>query len=187
MTPTDLDQLVAALSTPFHADPGFWIGLVVGVVGIVVSAVGLWFSLRAFREAREAKLAAREAGRTVKRQTIVVELTEVTQRLDQIERDIDFLTARQRLNDASRRVHRLLAAYRDHEGYTQACTELFNALTHARQQLETAYPEQPGSKPEGTPVYFAVESGFASVSDRIATIIGLFENQSIESQDERHA
>ena len=157
------------------------------LVGIVISAFGVWFSLRAFREAREAKLAAREAGRTVKRQTIVVDLAEVTQRLDQIERDIDFLTARQRLNDASRRVHRLLAAYRDRQDYAQACSELFEALTRARQSLETVYPPKLEGRPEGTPVYFAVESGFASVSDRIATIIGLFENRSIESQDERHA
>lgn len=185
MTQTDLDQLVAALSTPFYFDAAFWIGLVVGVVGIVLSGFGVLYSLRAFREAREAKLAAREAGRTVKRLTVVVDLTEIALRLERIDSNIDFGEARQLLNDASRRIHRLLAPYRAHSDYDQHCSQLYQALANARVSLETMYPESSDEGRAGTTIFFATEKHFALISNHIATILGLFEQESIEGPDER--
>jgi len=79
MTPEQMKELAGWLAVPFYADWSFWISNVVGVLGLL-------FSILAFIEARRAKLAASDAGRIVKIQTITIELTEIAQRLDKLDK-----------------------------------------------------------------------------------------------------
>lgn len=177
MTEVELRMVLQGIVVPFWKDWAFWIGTVLGVLGVGLSGL-------AFAEARQAKIAARQAGRVVKLQTIVVELTEIAQRLEQLDGDLDYRAARNLLSETSRRLHRLIAAYRQAPHYEPLCAGVEKALTAARDALDTL---RPGVDEDAGPVsvYFAMERHFAGISDRVAEILGLFEADIIGNAHER--
>ncbi len=99
MTPEQMNELAGYLAVPFYEEWSFWIGNLVGVLSLV-------FSILAFVEARRAKLAASDAGRIVKIQTITIELTEIAQRLDKLDFGLEFSRPKPSgiQDDASRRI-----------------------------------------------------------------------------------
>jgi hypothetical protein len=72
---------------PSSFDLKFWANFVATLVGVL-------FAWLAFGQARLAKELAAEAGKTVKIQTITIELTEIVQRLDRLEYGLSFSEAR---------------------------------------------------------------------------------------------
>ena len=174
MNEADVIKLAEALNEPFYTLPEFWIGSVIGVISII-------FSLMAFLEAREAKKAASEAGRTVKIQTITIELTEIAQRLDKLDFELNFSEARDLLNEVSRRLRRLIAPFQANEDMIDQCEGLKTALDEAKLALEEVRPQHEASQhiPANT-IYFATQGHFSNISSLVAEIMGLFEKRTIE-------
>jgi len=85
--PTEVLQKLSDLHPPFYQTWDFWLSFILSVAGLVAS-------LFSFKEARAAKKAANEAGRTVKIQTITIELSEILQKLDNLKPHIDYHEAR---------------------------------------------------------------------------------------------
>src|SRR5262245_23235861 len=102
--PAILGQLLLVASTPFWKQPDFWIGQLVGLAGLVFSFLG-------YREAQRAKRAATAAGRTVKLQTVTIELSEISQKLEKIQPEIRFDEARDLLSESSRRLRRAVSPF----------------------------------------------------------------------------
>lgn len=177
MTEEEISKLAEAVSPAFYTAPEFWIGVIIGLASVV-------FSVLAFIEAREAKKAASEAGKTVKIQTITIELTEIAQRLDKLDFELSFSEARDLLNEVGRRLRRLIAPFQANEDMSDACDNLKEALEEAKKALEEVRPQsQDADLPENS-VYFATQGHFANVSSLVAEIMGLFEKRTIEVNDQ---
>lgn len=174
MTEGEIVKLASQYAEPFYYSASFWIGTVIGIASI-------YFSAKAFAEAREAKKAAFEAGKTVKIQTITIELTEIAQRLDKLDFNLSFSEARDLLNEISRRLRRLIAPFQSTEDLVEACSNLKIALDDAKEALEDVRPQtEEGNVAPSNSVYFATQGHFSNISSLVAEIMGLFEKRTIE-------
>lgn len=174
MTDDEISKLSEKLVISFYQDWGFWIG-------VFLSLIGILFSVKAFIEAKKARQAALEAGRTVKIQTVTIELTEIAQRLDKLNYDLNFSDARDLLNEISRRLRRLIAPFQSSDDFLTVCCELKTALEDARVALDGVRPAD--NQAAGLPpnaVYFATQGHFSIISALVAEITGLFEKRNIE-------
>ena len=179
MTEVDYKAVESAVkaaidASPFYSTFDFWISTALGIGGVV-------FSIQAFREAKAAKLAASEAGKTVKIQTITIELSEIAQRLDKLEYDLTFSEARDLINEVSRRLRRLIAPFQLTDDLKAPCELLKAALDAAKLALNELHPQDgnPDDLPKNS-VYFATQSHLSNISSLVAEIIGLFEKRTIE-------
>lgn len=172
-------KIIEILSEPFYKSWSFWISNIIGIASI-------YFSVKAFIEARHAKNAASEAGRTVKIQTITIELTEIAQRLDKLDFDLSFSDARDLLNEVSRRLRRLIAPFQSTTDLVTPCENLKRALDEAKNALDELRPQENGLNEEipQNSVYFATQGHFANISSLVAEIMGLFEKRTIEVDSE---
>lgn len=168
-----LSQRIAENAPPFYREPEFWIATLIGIGSIV-------FSILAFIEAKRAKVAAGKAGTTVKIQTITIELTEIAQRLDKLDYELEFTSARDLLNEVNRRLRRLVAPFQNHDQFKQPCCELKTALDAAKDALEKVRPTSDDAEATENMVYFGMQGHFATISAGVAEIMGLFEAETIE-------
>src|SRR5438309_11646527 len=106
--PTDLEaalrHVIELLQRPFWSRWDFWIFLGLG-------AGSLFASIQAFREARQARRAATLAGRTVKLQTVAIELGEILHKLEELQMGIKFDKARDLLSEVSKRTRRAVSPF----------------------------------------------------------------------------
>jgi hypothetical protein len=175
----ELTKLAALLYDPFYESASFWIGTVLSIVGIT-------FSVKAFQEAKAAKQAASEAGKTVKIQTITIELSEIAQRLDKLDFNISFSDARDLINEISRRLRRLIAPFQSTPEMHEICDNLKLALDQAKLALEEIRPQAPEmdiQELSTSSVYFATQGHLANISGLVAEIMGLFEKRTIEAHE----
>jgi hypothetical protein len=165
------DQIRELLQRPFWYRLDFWIATVIGVAGLV-------FSIGAFVEARSAKRAAVAAGRTVKLQTIAIELTEVVLKLDRMQPELRFSEARDLLNDISRHLHRAIVPFVQDPKLSGAITATLEALQAAQVSLKGVRPTTPANEAE-TPgaVYNALGDNFTTINNLVSGLIGLFEKE----------
>ncbi len=169
----NLTQIAEQLNS-FWLSPSFWIGT-------VLSAAGLLFSILAFFEARKARKAAVEAGRTVKGQTVAIELSEMAQRLDAIQPEISYREARDLLSEISRRVRRVISPFADDAQLASAVQTLRASLLSAQDSLKTVRPTDPGAENRAPDaVYFGVENDFSAINNAIADFLGVLEKRMIE-------
>ena len=165
-----LSSLLQYIEIPFWRKIEFWIFLVIGGMGVV-------FSLLAFIEAKKAKRAATVAGRTVKIQTITIDLTEVSQKLDKLRIEIPYNEARDLLTEISRRLRRIISPFQGESDLKETLSELKTALGAAKESLNAVRPIDPSHEDASNAVYYAVESDFATINNCVADLLGLFEKK----------
>jgi hypothetical protein len=175
-----IQQLTARLPGPFWKDAGFWTSLGVGVAGLI-------FSILAWIEAKRAKVAAFAAGRTVKLQTVAIELSEIGQRLDRVQPGIRFSEARDLLADTSRRVHRATSPFAREEVLNGSITAALQAVSEAQSALKAVRPEPGGEEQAPDAVYYGIEAACTQISACVADLIGLFEKQTFNFGEENAA
>ena len=161
-----LQQLQDAISRPTWHHIDFWIGL-----------GGLVFAVLAFIEANQAKRAARAAGRIVKIQTVVSDLTEISTRLDRLDPEIEFTQARDFINEVSRRVRRLVSPFAADPDLAASITILRDSLTRMVDSLDDVLQE-PGAPLAPRATYYGVQSALVNVNGLIADLLGLLESNS---------
>ena len=174
MTESEIIELIKNLEIPFWKEYDFWIFLVLAIGSLLAS-------IKAFMEAREAKNAAKEAGKTVKIQTITIELSEIIQRLDRLDIEIDFSTARDLLNETNRRVRRLIAPFKEENDYKELTTSIITILKDAKNSLIQVRPIEDEELIVKNSVYYAVESDFAELSGQLAELMGKFEERTLNN------
>lgn len=173
MTGEEINQLSELVAPAFYTTWSFWISSLLGAAGVV-------FSVLAYVEARAAKIAAFEAGRTVKIQTITIELSEIAQRLDKLDSALSFPEARDLLNEVSRRLRRLIAPFQGTDDFAAPATSLKAVLDDAKSALETLRPQDAVDGVPSLSVYFGMQGHFSNISSMVAEIMGLFEKRTIE-------
>jgi hypothetical protein len=167
-------SLQSVLDSPFWKDPAFWITLLVTLAGVV-------FAILAFIEARKAKAAATEAGKTVKIQTVAIELTEISQRLDILGMEIRFNEARDLLNEISRKLRRLVSPFQTDPELKETVASLKEALNSAKNSLNDVRPTEPLEEEQPpNAVYYAIEADLANINGFVADMLGLLEKKTID-------
>ena len=183
----EIGQIVQMLQAPMWRRWEFWVsalGSLVGVAGLVYSILAFREARMAKREAIGAKKAATAAGRTVRIQSIAIELTEISQRLDRIQSDIKFSDARDLLTEVSRRLHRATAPFFEDKRLSNAVAATRDSLEVAHASLTKVRPTDP-SKEEEAPhaVYYAIEDTFATISMSVANLVGLLDRETFDFVD----
>ena len=180
--PNDLDSILKTIEgikavavLPFWQKWEFWISA-------ILSGGGLLFSWLAFGEAGKAKQAATEAGRTVKIQTITIELTEISQKLDNLKPEINFSEARDLLAEITRRLRRVMSPFQSDSELSETITALKETMDSAKDSLRNVRPNDLETEAEAPRVvYYAIEGDLSSINNLVADLLGLFEKKSIES------
>jgi hypothetical protein len=186
---SQLNTISQVVQEHFWVRPDFWIATIIGIAGLVVGAFGLFYAVQAFREAEKAKLeaeratrAAMEAGKTVKAQTVAVELGEVSQKLEKLQPGVKFQDARDLLMEISKRLRRNVSPFAEDEALEKTITTLRQALDTAQKSLNSVRPAIPANEEEApNAVFNGVESDFATIGNLVADLLGLFEKQTFDS------
>jgi hypothetical protein len=156
------------------ASTEYWISVGIGSLGLILSGLS-------FLEAKKAKEAAILAGRTVKAQSITIELAEVSQRLASIQLNIDYSGARDALTDAEMKIHRHTASLQVDQDFKNSIDTLRTSLGLANTALEQVIPV-PGAPNIPGVVYNAISKHYASICGQLYGIIGLLEKRTIEKK-----
>jgi hypothetical protein len=180
-----VEQLRKLLEVPFWGRGEFWISTVIGLCGVGLSYAAFRQAEAAKEEAIKAKHAATEAGRTVKLQTMSIELTEIAQKLERVQPGIKFNLAKELFNETSRRLRRAMAPFADHNELRisiEAVRKALESTQSALKQVRPADPTKEGDAPDA--VYYGIEDYFATVNNCVADLLGLVEKETYDFGDE---
>lgn len=176
-----LTRVFQLLERPFYYKGDFWISLVLALLGLAVSFMAYRQAEEAKDEAIKAKDAATEAGRTIKLQTMTVELAEVAQKLDRVQPGMKFNVAKDLFNETSRRLRRVMAPFAENERLQEAIEAVRAALDETQISLKQVRPTDPAKEGEAPDaVYYAIEDNFATINNCVADLIGLVERESYD-------
>lgn len=188
---SQINRILDLLQRPLHQRLDFWIFFVLAVIGIAAGVASLYYAVLAYEEAKlaksaaeQAKKAATEAGKTVRVQTVAIELGEITQKLEQLRPDILFSEARDLFNEVSRRLRRAISPFADDPALKTTIAAVRAALDATQTSLKNVRPTDPNKERE-TPaaVYNGVEADFVAISNLVADLLGLFEQKTFHFGD----
>jgi len=164
------------LEAPFWTHGGFWIELPIGLAGLV-------FSILAFVEAKRAAIAATEAAKAVKLQSMSGELIEISQELQGFKPGITFDAAKAIYGEVLFKLQRVMAPFEKDSGLHSQIEAVVAALETAHEALNRVLPADP-SKENVAPdsVYYGVEDQFSMLNGHIGRLLGLVEQQSVEKR-----
>jgi len=177
------DNILKLSQEPFWKHPDFWISL---LVGSILGIVSIYYAKKAFVEAGEAKKAANEAGKTVKYQTVAIELTELLPKLSTPTDEIKYNEARNLLSETGQRLHRLLSPFEqaDDKRIAAKIGELMKLLDDTGISLNSVRPQDVKSEADApNAVYNAIEASFAKINNLVSDLVGLFEQRTTKFGD----
>lgn len=171
-----LNEITLKIDKPFYYDFGFWIGLIIGLLGIFIS----WI---AYKEAEKAKEAAFKAGNIVRLQSITIELTEIIQRLDKINTDLDYSTARDFFNELSRKIRRSISVISTSPEYSNKTNEIIAILNTIKNNLDDVRKNVMVDKSllQGIDLYFTIEGDLSDLSGNLAELCGMLEQKAVSN------
>jgi len=118
----DFKKLVSTVAEPYWQHSEFWINVVLGIVGIWIGWLAFSEAGKAFNEAGKAKDAATaaeeaaiKAGKTVKKQSILLAISD-TIRICQIRIDTNYEDTNNKLMDINGKVRNILGLYKEDIG-----------------------------------------------------------------------
>ena len=186
---SQINHIVELIQEPMWRRIDFWIFLFLSIGSLVVGAFGLRYSIRAFKEAeqakdeaKKAKAAAREAGKTVRVQTVAIELGEISQKLERLQPDILFNEARELLNEVARKLLRAISPYEDDQVLKAKISAVRGSIENAQNSMQGVRPTQGSPEVPGS-VYNGIEADFVAINNLVAELLGLFETRSFDSGD----
>lgn len=182
MTKEEIINLFELYNKPFYSDIGFWISL---LISIIFGIISIHYSIKSFKEAKAAKEEASKAGNTVKRQSIIIEIMEIT-RLCQLPFSIEFSTASSNFNDISAKIKYIFGLYQNDLKTTnnELFTKLENNLISIRNALNTVNPIS-SSEISTVPnyIYFTLEPYFADLISNLGELKGVLDNKLINDKN----
>jgi len=105
-----MEENTNELASKFWEQWDFWINLLLALAGIILGGYSVHYSVKSFKEAKDAKDAAQKAGKTVRKQDIIVVLTELLNEC-QINESIQFYEASTRHRMLHRRINHIKGLY----------------------------------------------------------------------------
>jgi len=180
-----LQKISNTTQAPFWGKGDFWISTILGVLGIILGALGVYYSIKAFMEAKQAKIAAKAAGRLVKYQTTTYELIDLLKPLASPSMQITFSTARDILADTTHKLFRIISTFEHEADVAEKIESLRSALDKAQKSLDGVRPTGAGREGDAPyAVYNAIEGDFARISNIIGELQGLFEKKTVNLGDQ---
>lgn len=183
MTPEELERIKEIIKEMFtnldhfYKDPGFYIGIGVGIIGICISYAS-------FRQAKKAKEAALSAAQRVKTQEMIIDIQNIISSCS-IEMGIDYYKASITCNAITSRIKHLLGYYRNY---------LNNDIQGILKSIETSLDTMRNTLNSNNPVlipnqqnnvqyqiYYSIEPLFTTILGDLGLLQGLLENQSLNN------
>jgi multidrug resistance efflux pump len=185
-----INHILELVQSHFWQRGDFWVFVVLSILSIGVSGFGLWYSIRAFKEAEQAKVqatqakaAAKEAGKIVRVQTVAIELGEISQKLEKLEPDILFSEARELLAEISRKLLRSISPYAEDSRLKSKIAAVKAAIEATQNSMKEVRPT-PGTPEVRGSVYNGIEADLRTVNNLVAELLGLFETRGFDSGEE---
>jgi hypothetical protein len=172
-------MIVLQAQPDFWTTGDFWIFLVLGLGGVLLSAIGAVQAYRAKLEATKAKNEATRAGQSVRVQTITIELSEMCQRLEKLDANIDYLAVRDIHSEVNRKLRRLIAQVDAGIISDERRKVMEGNLNDIKEALAEVRPLGDAPVIPGA-VYFAVEGHFTSLIGNISSMIGQLEGSTVK-------
>ena len=187
-TQPTLEQVLQILNKPFWSHADFWISTAIGVIGAIIAYRAYTQAEKATEEAEKAKQeaerakqAATGAGKTVKLQTVCIELSEIAEALNGVRPGIKFKEAKGLFNDTSGHLLRMMAPFVDQPDLRDAIAAVRSAIQDGHASLRQVAPTDPTNEDEApNAVYNAVEDKFATIKFAVSELTGLMEAETYE-------
>jgi tetrahydromethanopterin S-methyltransferase subunit G len=182
MTSEEIIKLFEQYCCPFYKDIGFWISI---IISLLLGLISIHYSIKSFNEAKAAKEEASKAGNTVKRQSIIIDIMEIT-KLCQLSFNDDYSSVSSKLNDISAKIKYIFGLYQNEFKATnnELLTKLDNNLTAIRSSLNTVNPIiSPEMSTMPNNVYFTLEPYFADLISNLGELKGVLDNKLINEKN----
>lgn len=171
-----IEEALMASNIPFYKSSAFYISNFIGIVSIV-------FSIKSFIEAKKAKEAANKAAQSVKRQSMVIEVLEIS-RICVLEPNMNYVEASNNFNQVTSRVKYVSGFYND-----DSSQDLRKILTDIESSLEkirtTLNDNNPFLMPQQTnipnQIYYSIEPLFSTVVGNLGVLKGILEKKLINN------
>ena len=145
---------------------------------MILSLIGIGVSYFAWKAAKSASEAALDAKKTIHIQSIIIELSEINSKLDNLEQNISFDKAREYIIQLNRKIARSTSLISSDLKMSSNVDSINSTLTLLQTSLDSVRPIGKAVIPS-TSIYHALESNLRTLSIDIAKLIGLLENETI--------
>lgn len=169
-----VEDVIMSSNIPFYKLPEFYIGSLLGIVSI-------FFSIKSFMEAKKAKEASYKAAQSVKRQSMIIEVLEIS-RICVLEPNMNYYEASNNFNQIISRIKYVSGFYND-----DTSADLRKILTDIESNLEkirtTLNDNNPVLMPQQTnipnQIYYSIEPLFSTVVGNLGILKGILEKKLI--------
>lgn len=169
------DSLLSNIS-PFYKEPDFYISSLFGIIGII-------YSIKSFSEARKAKEAAYKAAASVKRQSMVIEVLEIS-RICILEPNMGYVEASNNFNQVASRIKYVSGFYKDDssDDLKQILVDIEASLDKIRGTLNENNPVlMPQQTNIPNQIYYSIEPFFSTVVGNLGILKGILEKKVINN------
>jgi len=190
LTPEELNKLKEIITdiftnlNQFYKDPGFYIGIGIGVFGLFLSFASYWQAKKAKEAAINAEGAALSAAQRVKTQEMIIDIQNIISSCS-IEIDINYYKASVTCNAITSRIKHLLGYYKN-----DLNIDIQDILKSVEANLDTMRTTLNSNNPVLIPnqqnniqnqIYYSIEPLFTSILGNLGLLQGLLENKSLNN------
>jgi len=177
MNEEQLKDLIEVLeNSPYWETGDFYIFLALGIGS-------LYFAIRAFTEAKKATVAAGEAGKAVRTQSDVYDISDIA-KLCILDEGITYVEASNKLNEIIGKIGGIKGLYKeDLKEQNSLIENIENCVTEIRTSLNTINPQLEAYKnPEEDDniTYYTIEGHFGDLTKYINELKGFLESKLIK-------
>lgn len=190
MTPEELEKIKEIIKeiftniNHFYKDPGFYIGISIGIIGILISYASFWQAKKAKIAAISAEEAAKSAAQRVKTQEMIIDIQNIISSCS-IEMEINYYQASQTCNAITSRIKHLLGYYKN-----DLNIDIQDILKSVEINLDTMRATLNSNNPVlitnqqnniQNQIYYSIEPLFTSILGNLGLLQGLLENKSLNN------
>lgn len=184
LTPEDIQRIRNLIEEVIkNNSPSFFINHIDFYISIIIGLAGIFFSIRSFIEAKRAKEAAARAAQSVKRQSMVIEVLEIS-RICILEQNMGYVEASNNFNQITSRIKYISGFYKDDPSndLKQVLSDIESGLDKIRATLNDSNPVlMPQQTNIPNQIYYSIEPLFSSVVGNLGILKGLLENKLIHN------
>lgn len=172
-----IESLIENSNIPFYKLPEFYISSLIGLIGIL-------FSVLSFKEAKKAKEAAYKAAQSVKRQSMVIEVLEIS-KICVLEPNMSYVETSNNFNQVTSRIKYVSGFYQgdNSDDLKSILKDIESSLEKIRATLNDSNPVlMPQQANIPNQIYYSIEPLFSTVVGNLGVLKGILEKKLISNQ-----